>query len=45
VTVTRAASGDSSGGGAISAPFILFCLTAFVLRASRISRTYRKDVA
>ena len=45
VTVTRAASGDGSGGGAISAPFIFFCLTAFAFRASRIKRTYRKDVA
>jgi choice-of-anchor B domain-containing protein len=44
VTVTRAASGDGSGGGAISAPFIFFCVGAFVLRANRIRRTCRKDV-
>ena len=41
VTVTR----PGSGGGSISAPFILLCLAAFVRRASRVRRTYRKDVA
>jgi hypothetical protein len=46
VTVTRANSGGGrSGGGSISALFIVLCLAIVASRSARVRRTYRKDDA